>query len=143
LAGQIKEIWNAEKSSPTSHHQVGKEPYKFPVRILALANEIGATPAFNCKSGKDRTGQLDVEVKDFYTHLYASEGRVREINHVRTESEVESFKKIFEDGGAREIQKFNTGIPGNKIDLKIFYDVLGYEKKAVDGLVGLSKWVGS
>lgn len=143
LVIQIREIRSASDSSDTSHRQVGNEPYKLPVRLLALANEIGATPAFNCKSGKDRTGQLDVEVKDFYTHLNAHDGSVRSINHIRRDSELDNFKKIFEDGGAREIQKFNTGIPGSKIDLSFFYDVLGYEKKPVDQLVGLSKWVGS
>jgi hypothetical protein len=143
LVDQIKEITNASRFSDTSYHQIGQEPYKLPIRILALANEIGATPAFNCKSGKDRTGQLDVEVKDFYAHLNHSDGRAREVNHVRRDTELDNFKKIFEDGGAREIQKFNTGIPGSKIDLKFFYDILGYEKKPVDPLVGLSKWVGS
>jgi len=51
LAGQIKDML-----ADGSHHSAGNEPYKFPVRLLALANECDASPAFNCKSGKDRTG---------------------------------------------------------------------------------------
>jgi phosphatidylinositol-4,5-bisphosphate 4-phosphatase len=143
LVSQIREIVTASGQSSTSYRQIGKEPYKLPVRLLALANEIGATPAFNCKSGKDRTGQLDVEVKDFYTYLNAHNGEVRPINYVRSDTEVDNFKKLFELGGAREIQKFNTGVPGSKVELSMFYDLLGYEKNTVDNLKGLSKWVGS
>ncbi len=39
------------------------DPYKLASRLQELAYRIGAVPAFNCKSGKDRTGQCDVEVK--------------------------------------------------------------------------------
>jgi phosphatidylinositol-4,5-bisphosphate 4-phosphatase len=113
------------------------------VRLLALANEVGASPAFNCKSGKDRTGQLDVEVKDFYSYLNAWDGEVRDINHVRRDAEVDNFRKIFEQSGTREIQKFNTSIPGSKLDLKLYWDILGYEKNEIDHLQGLSQWVGA
>jgi hypothetical protein len=143
LVSQIREIRNAPTLSNTSHRQIGDEPYKLPVRLLALANEIGASPAFNCKSGKDRTGQLDVEVKDFYSYLNAWDGEVRDINHVRRDAEVDNFRKIFEQSGTREIQKFNTSIPGSKVDLKLYWDILGYEKNEIDNLQGLSKWVGA
>ena len=143
LVDQIRTITNADPSSPLSHKQIGSDPYKLPVRLLALANEIGAEPAFNCKSGKDRTGQMDVEIKDFYTHLNGSGGQVRDITHKRNDVEASNFKKIFEHGGGRELQKFNTGIPGSKVDLKSFYSVLGYSSNNIDELKGLSKWVGS
>ena len=143
LVSQIREIRNASALSSTSHRQIGDEPYKLPVRLLALANEIGASPAFNCKSGKDRTGQLDVEVKDFYSYLNAWDGEVRDINHKRRDAEVDNFRKIFEQSGTREIQKFNTSIPGSKVDLKLYWDLLGYEKNEIDNLQGLSQWVGA
>jgi len=143
LVSQIREIRNASTLSNTSHRQIGDEPYKLPVRLLALANEVGASPAFNCKSGKDRTGQLDVEVKDFYSYLNAWDGEVRDINHVRRDAEVDNFRKIFEQSGTREIQKFNTSIPGSKLDLKLYWDILGYEKNEIDHLQGLSQWVGA
>jgi len=34
-------------------------------------------------------------------------------------------------------------VPGSKVELSMFYDLLGYEKNTVDNLKGLSKWVGS
>lgn len=125
------------------HHSAGTEPYKLPVRLLALANECDASPAFNCKSGKDRTGQLDVEIKDFYTSLNVNDGQVREINHRRTEAENLNLKTLFEQGGGREIQKYNTGIPGSKVDLKVFYNLFQFTSDKIDELKGLSKWVGS
>jgi len=77
------------------HHEVGNEPYKLPTRLLALSNEIGATPAFNCKSGKDRTGQLHVEIRDLYAHLNATGGLLREINAKRQGIAQENFQKLF------------------------------------------------
>lgn len=138
LAGQIKDML-----ADGSHHSAGNEPYKFPVRLLALANECDASPAFNCKSGKDRTGQLDVEIKDFYTSLNVNEGQVRDLNHRRSDAENLNLKTLFEQGGGREIQKYNTGIPGSKVDLKIFYNLFQFTSDKIDALKGLSKWVGS
>lgn len=125
------------------HHTAGNEPYKFPVRLLALANECDAAPAFNCKSGKDRTGQLDVEIKDFYTSLNVSDGQVRELNYRRSEAENLNLKTLFEHGGGREIQKHNTGVPGSKVDLKMFYNLFQFTDDKIDALKGLSKWVGA
>lgn len=125
------------------HHSAGHEPYKFPVRLMALANECDASPAFNCKSGKDRTGQLDVEIKDFYTSLNVNDGQVRELNHQRTEAENLNLKTLFEHGGGREIQKYNTGVPGSKVDLKVFYNLFQFTNDKIDALKGLSKWVGA
>lgn len=126
-----------------SHHHVGNEPYKFPVRIMALAQECGATPAFNCKSGKDRTGQLDVEIKDFYTDLNFN-GQARALDHVRNDIEKVNLKTLFEQGGGREVQKVNTGVPGSKVDLKVYYDQYQFsDQDKVDDLKGLSKWVGA
>lgn len=137
LASQVQQMLRDQ-----SHHSAGFEPYKFPVRILALANECGAASAFNCKSGKDRTGQLDVEIKDFYTHLNVA-GEARVLNHQRSQTENLNLKTLFEQGGGREIQKYNTGIPGSKVDLKVFYDVFQFTNDKIDDLKGLSKWVGS
>lgn len=125
------------------HHAAGNEPYKFPVRLLALANECDASPAFNCKSGKDRTGQLDVEIKDFYTSLNVNDGQVRELNYRRSEAENLNLKTLFEQGGGREIQKYNTGVPGSKVDLKVFYNLFQFTSDKIDALKGLSKWVGA
>lgn len=138
LSNQVVDMLNSG-----SHHKLGNEPYKFPVRIMALAQECGATPAFNCKSGKDRTGQLDVEIKDFYTDLNFN-GQVRALDHERSDIEKVNLKTLFEQGGGREIQKVNTGVPGSKVDLHVYYDQYQFsDLDKVDDLKGLSKWVGA
>ncbi len=58
LAHQIKDIWKNNQ-----HHKDGGEPYKLAQRLAMLAHEIDAVPARNCKSGKDRTGMMDSEIK--------------------------------------------------------------------------------
>ena len=55
--------------------------YKMMARLTVLTDMIGATPMFNCKSGKDRTGHLDAEVKMlaseiYYTHTVPSYGQL-------------------------------------------------------------------
>lgn len=45
------------------HHPEGTDAYKFISRLLMLADFIEAVPHFNCKSGKDRTGEADASVK--------------------------------------------------------------------------------
>ena len=42
-----------------------KNPYEVPVRLLNLAEIMRDGKAFNCKSGKDRTGMVDAEAKHF------------------------------------------------------------------------------
>ena len=143
ISFQIRDIVTAGRGSDQSHHNIGNEPYKLPTRLVALANELGTAPAFNCKSGKDRTGQLDVEIKDFYTHLNFSGGKPREVGHQRTDAEKLNFKNLFEFGGGREVQKYNTGVPGSKVDIKMFYNELQFKSDKVDQLKGLSKWVGA
>lgn len=138
LAFQIKEIhWSK------SHHRVGNEPYKLSTRLLALANEIGAVPAFNCKSGKDRTGQLNVEIRDFYAHLNGSNGELRAVNHRRQGLDQDNFQKLFIAGGDREIQTLNTGVPGSKAQLPYYNKLMGITPKTIDEIRGLSRWVGT
>lgn len=58
LSEQIKTIWKEK-----TYLKDGNEPYKIAQRISMLAHEIGVIPCWNCKSGKDRTGMLDAEIK--------------------------------------------------------------------------------
>jgi len=138
LVNQVREIMLKDL-----HHEVGNEPYKLPTRLLALSNEIGATPAFNCKSGKDRTGQLHVEIRDLYAHLNATGGLLREINAKRQGIAQENFQKLFFAGGDREIQALNTGVAGSKSQLPYYNKLMGVTPQTIDEIKGLSKWVGT
>ena len=138
LVNQVREIMLKDL-----HHEVGNEPYKLPTRLLALSNEIGATPAFNCKSGKDRTGQLHVEIRDLYAHFNATGGLLREINAKRQGIAQENFQKLFFAGGDREIQALNTGVAGSKSQLPYYNKLMGVTPQTIDEIKGLSKWVGT
>ncbi|MDR3073813.1 MAG: hypothetical protein LBV01_03680, partial [Deltaproteobacteria bacterium] len=108
LARQSRDIWNAG-----DQRKSGEDPYRLPARLAVLTSLLGAPPAFNCKSGKDRTGQMDVECKTLA--LETSLGRIPVpgsgehtafLRHLRSEMAVNS--------GNLEIQIMNTGLPGFK-----------------------------
>ncbi|MGQ5523093.1 type III secretion system effector inositol phosphate phosphatase [Chitinimonas sp. PSY-7] len=109
LARQLKTIW-AEKS----HHKDGHEPYKAAERVASLTFEIGAVPCSNCKSGKDRTGMLDAELKrGAVTH---HQGRGLSLPGTRLDqTNRELMQTVLKQSGNLEIQAYNTGAPGNKV----------------------------
>jgi phosphatidylinositol-4,5-bisphosphate 4-phosphatase len=117
LRNQIRSI-KADKS----YREVGAEPYKLAVRVLLLASLIGRVPCFNCKSGKDRTGVLDVEIKalvqtineNIARHGMDSETLVPQYNEVRSEEQKRVFKDLHLYGGSQEVSYANTGLVGNK-----------------------------
>ncbi|HEX4843018.1 MAG TPA: inositol phosphate phosphatase SopB [Limnobacter sp.] len=138
LVEQIRAIY-----SDSLHQSIGNEPYKLPVRLLALANECGLTPAFNCKSGKDRTGQLNVEIRDFYADLQAHQGAPRAVNAPREDLARKNYQTLFLEGGDREIQALNTGVAGSKSQLPYYDKLMGVKPGSVNNIKGISAWVGT
>lgn len=109
MAMQLQEIWAKQ-----SHRNDGGEPYKAAQRVAMLAFEIGAVPCWNCKSGKDRTGMLDAEIK--------REAIAQHQRHAPSQPEAaldedmrKLFGKVLTQGGNLEVQAYNTGAPGNKV----------------------------
>lgn len=128
LARQIKDIWKNNL-----HHKDGGEPYKLAERLAMLANEIDAVPAWNCKSGKDRTGMMDSEIKReiiclHQTHTLNAPGSLPD------RSGQEIFQKVLLNSGNLEIQKQNTGGAGNKVMKILSPEVLNlsYQKRVGD-----------
>lgn len=109
LSAQLQTIW-----SNRSHHSDKNEPYKAAKRVALLTYEIGITPCWNCKSGKDRTGVLDVEIKhgaitNHQKQALGSPGS--KLNLV----DKALLEKIYMHSGNLHVQEFNTGAPGNKV----------------------------
>ncbi|WP_337882954.1 type III secretion system effector inositol phosphate phosphatase [Chromobacterium haemolyticum] len=109
MALQLQEIWAKQ-----SHRSDSGEPYKAAQRVAMLAFEIGAVPCWNCKSGKDRTGMLDAEIK--------REAIAQHQRHAPSQPEAaldedmrKLFGKVLTQGGNLEVQAYNTGAPGNKV----------------------------
>lgn len=144
LARQIKDIWQHKL-----HHADGGEPYKLAQRIAMLAYEIGAVPAWNCKSGKDRTGMLDAEIKREVISFHQS-ATLNSPGSIPDRNEQEIFQKVLLHSGNLEIQKQNTGGTGNKVMKNLAPEVLNlsYQKRIGDASVwqsvkGLSSLVSS
>ncbi|KVD77993.1 hypothetical protein WS62_29645 [Burkholderia sp. ABCPW 14] len=109
MATQLKEIW-----AQHAHHKDGGEPYKAAQRVAMLAYEIGAVPCWNCKSGKDRTGMLDAEIKREAIAQHEGHLPSRPMAGL-TESMKRLFRAVLLDGGNLEVQEKNTGAVGNKV----------------------------
>lgn len=128
LARQIKDIWKNNL-----HHKDGGEPYKLAQRLAMLANEIDAVPAWNCKSGKDRTGMMDSEIKRETISLHQTH-TLNAPSSLPDRSGQEIFQKVLLNSGNLEIQKQNTGGAGNKVMKNLSPEVLNlsYQKRVGD-----------
>jgi hypothetical protein len=111
LAKQVAEIWDKG-----DYKSQGVDPYKIVSRLAVLTHKMGSTPTFNCKSGKDRTGQLDVEVKLLATQIATTNGVVPKPNHDLEEKEKRNRVQMALQGGNHEMQQLNTGHMGFKLE---------------------------
>jgi len=153
LTSQVLQSFSAKSGSPDSYRNIGNQPYEFSVRLAALANEADLGVCFNCKSGKDRTGQLDTRIKDFYADLgrqYLKNEQAgaqqpalvtpRPLSFERDGAQVTQLQRLHEQGGSRDNQIANTGLPGTKGGYDEVYREFGYHQGDFDPLVGLSKF---
>ena len=111
LSDQIEAMWE-----DGSYREAGNEPYKLASRVALLSHLLGGGTAFNCKSGKDRTGQLDAEVKFLAFQIRTSNGKVPMPDRKRTNLEKIQFATfIFFDKSRGRMQEFNTAYIGSKL----------------------------
>ena len=89
------------------------DAYKVAARVAVIAHLMGWTPCWNCKSGKDRTGEMDVECK-FLGALIARGQDIPEPGAPLTPDQKALFRAIALEGGNFEVQKRNTGFAGFK-----------------------------
>ncbi|MCX4025797.1 hypothetical protein H0A36_07170 [Endozoicomonas sp. SM1973] len=101
--------------STNQHRLDGNRAYALPELVVLLSNEIGVVPAWNCMSGKDRTGLLDAEVKQSLIEQELSDGQVSDFSSAMIDERQALHDKVLLDSGNHEIQKANTGVPGYKI----------------------------
>ena len=91
LARQIGEMWDSR-----SHRKMGHEPYKMVARLAVLSSMIGMDTCWNCKSGKDRTGECDVETKYLAMQIWLT-GQVPEPDHPHAAGQAQ----LLQDGRGR------------------------------------------
>lgn len=117
LRDQIRQMWE-----DGSYRRAGNEPYKMAARIALLSFLIDGGTLFNCKSGKDRTGQLSVEAKFLAVRIRNGDGHVPRPDETSTPWEhVQYGCLMFYDKARTRMQKYATGYEGSK---------LSYAKKA-------------
>lgn len=109
IAQQIAQI-----QQDGSYKVAGQEPYKMPTRLAVLAEMFGVKVMFNCKSGKDRTGELDAEIKHFKLQTQLN-GKVPHYERARGASEIAQFHEVVTHSGNFEMQRLNTGYAGYKL----------------------------
>ena len=109
LRSQIIDLWENEGFKKT-----GEDPYRLPARLAMLGHLMGMMPLFNCKSGKDRTGQMDVACKALALQMYERGGRLPPLDQPRTRMDEHIFQQVAINGGNLEMQRMNTGLAGFK-----------------------------
>lgn len=109
LAGQVASMWDSK-----AHRDAGNEPYKMVSRLAVLTSMIGGDTCWNCKSGKDRTGQMDVEAKRLAAEIWMRKDVPEPDVKPDDQTKANRFRMAME-GGNLEIQNYNTGAPGFKL----------------------------
>ncbi|MCW7554006.1 tyrosine-protein phosphatase [Endozoicomonas gorgoniicola] len=135
LSRQIKDIYRKGR-----HHHEHKDAYKLAARVALLTHKLGGVPLINCKSGKDRTGMLDAEIK-FLTARIAENGAVPEPGPL-AQGEKTLFREILLKSGNHEVQEMNVGVRGYKTERITSIDERVGDKEVREEVRGLSKMVG-
>ncbi len=110
LAMQVLDIYKRGAYAST-----GNEPYKIVTRLAYMSYLMGMKVAFNCKSGKDRTGMMDVEMKFLVARAHA-ENAIPLPDEPLSQEYQEALYTLAVFSGNHEMQKMNTGIAGYKAD---------------------------
>lgn len=121
-AEQIKAVVNSGM-----HRKDKGNAYALPVLLSLLSNELGAVPAWNCMSGKDRTGYLDAKIKETLVLQDQCRGNVvLDQFSGMTKARPEVLEQILFESGSLEIQRACTGVAGYKVN-EGRKKILGYE----------------
>lgn len=118
IADQIRELWVTGK-----YREAKENPYAMPTRIAYLTYKLGFISSFNCKSGKDRTGVLDAEIKNLAAYI-AINHEVPSIENKTSRIEETNLSTIHAHCGSYEVLASCTGVLGSKIPFMspIFYN---------------------
>lgn len=111
LTAQIKSIY--KKGRHYHHHH---DAYKLACRVALLTHKVGAVPISNCKSGKDRTGMLDAEIKFLAARINPETGKVPEPGPILDPADRALFQTILRESGNLEVQEQNVGVRGYKTE---------------------------
>ena len=112
LADQIIDIYSENKRG------IGENPYALPSRVTLLTNLLGYATSYGCKSGKDRTGLMSMELENL-TAKVLTDNKPYDAYNISTE-EKQNLQSIYKAGCSIEIAKVNTGDVQNKLKIRHF-----------------------
>lgn len=125
LISELRQQIEALQSN-RDYQKLDADPYKLPPRILLLAHLLDNVACFNCKSGKDRTGMVDIEVKALVESINrniakpdpdSGEPMVPQYGAQRNTQAKKDFAELHVWGGSQHVSRANTGLMGNKSDI--------------------------
>ena len=106
------------------------DAFELPARLALLNDMLGNVTCFNCKSGKDRTGHLDVVAKQLAVKMNSFAGGnalefmsnkcsiVRKLSgkSYATKDDAQNFTRLAAESGNLEVQQLNCGMKGSKVN---------------------------
>lgn len=113
LSSQILDLWFS-----THGRGIKSNPAAIQTRLAALIYLIGYPITFNCKSGKDRTGEVAAEINDLVMTMEANGGEAPDPYKKITDEEKTQASQVYDATQSDEIAKANTGFRGLKVDYK-------------------------
>lgn len=113
LSKQILDLWFS-----TNGKGIKSNPAAIQTRLAALLYLIGYPITFNCKSGKDRTGEVAAEINDLVLTMEANSGEVPDPYKELTDKEKIQASQVYDATQSDEIAKANTGFRGLKVGYK-------------------------
>jgi len=116
----------------SDHYRDSKiDAFELPARIALLNDMVGNVCCYNCKSGKDRTGHMDIVTKQLAVKMTALENPnlttsefltnssciIRHLDGrtYSTANDMQNFDQLIKNSGNLEIHQMNTGLMGSKV----------------------------
>ncbi len=109
------------------------DAFELPARLVLLSNILNKdnVTCFNCKSGKDRTGHLDIVAKQLAIKMDTVKNGTNIVQFLQNKSSIvstmtgqenvtkkddnQNFKELSINSGNLEVQKLNCGLMGSKV----------------------------
>lgn len=113
LSKQILDLWLS-----THGRGIKSNPAAIQTRLAALLYLIGYPITFNCKSGKDRTGEVAAEINDLVMTMEANDGEAPDPYKKMTKKEKVQASEVYDATQSDEIASSNTGFRGLKVGYK-------------------------
>ena len=113
----------------------GQDAYAYSARIALLAHLSGAAVNFNCKSGKDRTGQINNAIHHEMIRIATSDDpkQMPSYNTAFNDIDKKSYNYIHEHAGRLEVCDANTGLRGMKSLITVKNQFTPSEYKRANG----------